>query len=104
YRGPNSIITNFPDLEKAESGAILNHIVDFNSVGGIYPVDLEVIDASPAAFSVQLANTTFVPGTSHFFGRFLPYNIMHTIHDDLQNVFYTLIQYTGPTYEDKNPH
>jgi len=57
-------------------------------VGSIPSFKLRVVNKLPPEMDISL-----LPGNSLLFSRFLPFNIMHVIHDDLLGVYFTLVEY-----------
>jgi len=51
--------------------------------------DLQIIK-EPILDNEQIS---FLEGNNFLFTRFLPYNIMHTLHDDLFGLFYSLSEH-----------
>jgi len=64
------------------------NVVELNTVGSIPSFNLQVVNKLPQEMEISL-----LPGNSLLFSRFLPYNIMHVIHDDLLGVYFTLVEY-----------
>jgi len=69
----------------------VRNIVDLTTVGSMGNFQVRVVTQLP---SLPVA---FVPGDSFLFTRFLPYNIMHLLHDDLLGVYFTLQHFFPPS-------
>ena len=46
---------------------------------------------------------TYFEGNNILFGRFLPYNIMHVIHDDLLGAYFSLVE-SFPSQNEIDPY
>jgi len=68
---------------------IRSWVFELNTAAGIPEFRLQIQQSLP----VLPNQIMFAAGKSVLFSRFLPYNIMHLIHDDLLGLFFTLIEY-----------
>ncbi|KAG5459960.1 MAG: hypothetical protein BJ554DRAFT_8058 [Olpidium bornovanus] len=95
------------NIKNVKSGEAVTNLLEFTSISGVYAMDLVVVDVPPPGAPVtedqqkymEYKGVHVLRGASFLFARFLPFNIMHHIHDDLMNLFMTMVEYTDPFYE-----
>jgi len=108
-RGPGTVITNMDGIKNAKSGEFVHSIIELTSIpgisfGGVLVIDIPSEGARiPAGFEkyMDFEFVHVLKGTSLLFARYLAANIMHHIHDDLLNVFMTMVEYTTPYYDSR---
>ncbi|KCV69136.1 hypothetical protein H696_04551 [Fonticula alba] len=83
-----SVVRGLDDTTRGE----FQSIVQFSTVSNAYKVDLKIMDHGNIRKYpkyTQLENR-IIRGRSYLLARFLPYNLMHTIHDDLLGLLHTM--------------
>ena len=81
------------------AGDMFEAFVETNSVQFVHQMALTAVEDVGSLVDAQTVVRSSIPGRSFLLTRFLPYNIMHVLHDDLIGLYQTMAHHAPANYE-----